>query len=65
MNPILEGGTGFIPGPFGTGKTVLQHALSRFADADIIIMAACGERGERGGGNLYRVPGIGRPSFRS
>ena len=44
MNPILEGGTGFIPGPFGTGKTVLQHALSRFADADIIIMAACGER---------------------
>lgn len=44
MNPILEGGTGFIPGPFGTGKTVLQHALSRFADADIIIMAACGEQ---------------------
>lgn len=44
MNPILEGGTGFIPGPFGTGKTVLQHALARFADADVIIMAACGER---------------------
>lgn len=44
MNPILEGGTGFIPGPFGTGKTVLQHSLARFADADIIIMAACGER---------------------
>ena len=34
MNPILEGGTGFIPGPFGTGKTVLQHALSRFADVN-------------------------------
>ena len=34
----------FIPGPFGTGKTVLQHALARFADADVIIMAACGER---------------------
>lgn len=44
MNPILEGGTGFIPGPFGTGKTVLQHALAKNANADIIIMAACGER---------------------
>ena len=44
MNPILEGGTGFIPGPFGTGKTVLQHGLARFADADVIVMAACGER---------------------
>ncbi len=44
LNPLLEGGTGFIPGPFGTGKTVLQHALSRQADADVIIMAACGER---------------------
>ena len=44
MNPMLEGGTGFIPGPFGTGKTVLQHVLARFADADVIIMAACGER---------------------
>lgn len=44
MNPILEGGTGFIPGAFGTGKTVLQHAISKQADADIVIMAACGER---------------------
>ena len=44
MNPSLEGGTGFIPGPFGTGKTVLQHSLAKYADADIIIMAACGER---------------------
>lgn len=44
LNPILEGGTGFIPGPFGTGKTVLQHALSRQANADVIIVAACGER---------------------
>jgi V/A-type H+-transporting ATPase subunit A len=44
LNPIVEGGTGFIPGPFGTGKTVLQHALSKFAEADIVIMAACGER---------------------
>ena len=44
LNPIAEGGTGFIPGPFGCGKTVLQHALAEQADADIIIMAACGER---------------------
>jgi V/A-type H+-transporting ATPase subunit A len=43
-NPIVEGGTGFIPGPFGTGKTVLQHAISKQAEADIVIMAACGER---------------------
>ncbi|MBU8892618.1 MAG: V-type ATP synthase subunit A [Bacteroidales bacterium] len=44
LNPIAEGGTGFIPGPFGTGKTVLQHALSKQAEADMIIVAACGER---------------------
>ncbi len=44
LNPMAEGGTGFIPGPFGTGKTVLQHALSKQAEADMIIMAACGER---------------------
>lgn len=40
----MEGGTGFIPGPFGSGKTVLQHALSKQAEADLIIVAACGER---------------------
>lgn len=44
FNPIAEGGTGFIPGPFGAGKTVLQHAISKQAEADIIIMIACGER---------------------
>ena len=44
MNPILEGGTGFIPGPFGSGKTVLQHALAKQAAADVVIIAACGER---------------------
>ena len=43
-NPIVEGGTGFIPGPFGTGKTVLQHAISKQAEADIVVVAACGER---------------------
>jgi len=44
FNPMVEGGTGFIPGPFGCGKTVLQHAISKNAEADLIIMAACGER---------------------
>ena len=44
FNPLAEGGTGFIPGPFGAGKTVLQHAISKQADADVIIMIACGER---------------------
>ncbi len=44
LNPIVEGGTGFIPGPFGCGKTVLQHAISRQAEADIVVVAACGER---------------------
>ncbi|MDD3913870.1 MAG: V-type ATP synthase subunit A [Bacteroidales bacterium] len=44
LNPITEGGTGFIPGPFGCGKTVLQHAIAKQAEADIIIITACGER---------------------
>ena len=44
LNPIVEGGTGFIPGAFGTGKTVLQHAISKQAASDIVIIAACGER---------------------
>ncbi len=44
LNPIVEGGTGFIPGPFGAGKTVLQHAISKQAEADVVIIAACGER---------------------
>ena len=44
LDPIAEGGTGFIPGPFGCGKTVLQHAIAKQGDADVIVMAACGER---------------------
>lgn len=44
LHPILEGGVGFIPGPFGCGKTVLQHAISKQASADVVIVAACGER---------------------
>jgi len=44
LNPLMEGGTGFIPGPFGCGKTVLQHIVSQHASADLIVVAACGER---------------------
>ena len=43
-NPLLEGGTGFVPGPFGTGKTVFQHTVSKQGEADIVVIAACGER---------------------
>jgi V/A-type H+-transporting ATPase subunit A len=42
--PIAKGGTSCIPGPFGSGKTVLQQIISRYADVDVIIVAACGER---------------------
>ena len=42
--PVATGGTFCTPGPFGAGKTVLQHALSQFAEADIVIIAACGDR---------------------
>jgi V/A-type H+-transporting ATPase subunit A len=42
--PIAEGGTACIPGPFGSGKTVFQQSVARYCDADIVIIAACGER---------------------
>ncbi len=42
--PVAKGGTYCTPGPFGAGKTVLQHTTSRYADVDIVIIAACGER---------------------
>ncbi|HDP97973.1 MAG TPA: V-type ATP synthase subunit A [bacterium] len=42
--PVAKGGTFCIPGPFGAGKTVLQHILSRHAQVDVVIVAACGER---------------------
>ncbi|MFH1093205.1 MAG: V-type ATP synthase subunit A [Candidatus Omnitrophota bacterium] len=44
LNPIVEGGTGFIPGPFGCGKTVLQHIIAANAQVDMVIICACGER---------------------
>ena len=42
--PLAEGGTACIPGPFGSGKTVLQQIISRYAETDIVIIVACGER---------------------
>jgi V/A-type H+-transporting ATPase subunit A len=42
--PLAEGGTACVPGPFGAGKTVLQQIISRYAEADIVIIVACGER---------------------
>lgn len=44
LNPMMVGGTGYIPGPFGTGKTVLQQAIAKNSEADILIIVACGER---------------------
>ncbi|MFH1056101.1 MAG: V-type ATP synthase subunit A [Candidatus Altiarchaeota archaeon] len=43
--PIAKGGTAAIPGPFGAGKTVVQHQLAKWADADVIVYVGCGERG--------------------
>ena len=43
--PVAKGGTAAIPGPFGSGKTVVQHQIAKFADADIVIYVGCGERG--------------------
>jgi len=42
--PVAEGGTACVPGPFGSGKTVFQQSVSRHAEADVVIVAACGER---------------------
>ncbi|MFH1722653.1 MAG: ATP synthase subunit A [Candidatus Altiarchaeota archaeon] len=43
--PVVKGGTAAIPGPFGAGKTVTQHQLAKWADADIVVYVGCGERG--------------------
>ena len=64
LNPIAEGGTGFIPGPFGCGKTVLQHAISKQADADIVILAACGERANEVVEIFKEFPGTGGCPYR-
>lgn len=43
--PVVKGGTACVPGPFGSGKTVVQHQLAKWADADVILFIGCGERG--------------------
>ncbi len=43
--PVAKGGTAAIPGPFGSGKTVMQHAIAKFSDVDVVIYIGCGERG--------------------
>jgi len=43
--PVAKGGTAAIPGPFGSGKTVMQHALAKWSDVDVVVYIGCGERG--------------------
>ena len=64
--PLAKGGTAAIPGGFGTGKTITQHQLSKWADADIIVYIGCGERGNEMAGVLEDFPKLldprsGRP----
>jgi V/A-type H+-transporting ATPase subunit A len=54
--PLAKGGTAAIPGGFGTGKTITQHQLSKWADADIIVYIGCGERGNEMAGVLQDFP---------
>lgn len=61
MFPIAEGGTACIPGPFGSGKTVFQQAVSKYGDADIVIVAACGERAGEVVETLIEFPHIVDP----
>jgi len=59
--PIAKGGTAAIPGPFGSGKTVVQHQLAKWADADIVIYIGCGERGNEMTDVLMEFPKLKDP----
>lgn len=59
--PIAKGGTACIPGPFGSGKTVVQHQLAKWADAEIIIFIGCGERGNEMTDVLQEFPELKDP----
>ena len=59
--PVAKGGTYCTPGPFGAGKTVLQHTTSKYADADIVIIAACGERAGEVVETLTEFPELADP----
>ncbi|MEW5804565.1 MAG: V-type ATP synthase subunit A [bacterium] len=54
--PVAKGGTACIPGPFGSGKTVVQHQLAKWSDADIIVYIGCGERGNEMADVLLEFP---------
>ncbi len=54
--PVAKGGTACVPGPFGSGKTVVQHQLAKWADADIIVFIGCGERGNEMADVLLEFP---------
>ncbi|MBN1533029.1 MAG: V-type ATP synthase subunit A [Spirochaetes bacterium] len=59
--PVAKGGTACIPGPFGSGKTVVQHQLAKWADADIIVYVGCGERGNEMTDVLMEFPELTDP----
>lgn len=59
--PVARGGTYCIPGPFGAGKTVLQQLTSRYADVDVVVIAACGERAGEVVETLREFPGLTDP----
>ncbi len=61
MFPIAKGGTAAIPGPFGSGKTVVQHQLAKWADADIVVYIGCGERGNEMTDVLMEFPELKDP----
>lgn len=59
--PLAKGGTACVPGPFGSGKTVVQHQLARWSDAQIIVFVACGERGNEVADLLLSFPELKDP----
>lgn len=59
--PIARGGVASVPGPFGSGKTVVQHQLAKWADADIIVYIGCGERGNEMTDVLHEFPELKDP----
>ena len=59
--PIAKGGTAAVPGPFGSGKTVVQHQLAKWAEADIIVYVGCGERGNEMTDVLMEFPELKDP----
>ncbi len=60
--PLAKGGTACVPGPFGSGKTVVQHQLARWSDAQIIVFVACGERGNEVADLLLSFPELEDPN---